>query len=67
MCKDDDKWQYLGDWTVKDALDVLSKDGPGRKGLEDWEKIHGMLRFDIPPPPLSLWRKFALLIITDLL
>ena len=32
-------WQYLGDWTVKDAFDVLSKDG---KGLEDWEKIHGM-------------------------
>ena len=51
---------------MKDALDVLSKDGPGRKGLEDWEKIHGMLRFDISPP-LSLWRKFALLIITDLL
>jgi hypothetical protein len=27
MRKDDDRWQYLGEWTVKDALDVLRKDG----------------------------------------
>ena len=38
MRKDDDRWQYLGDWTVKDALDVLSKDGRvWRTGKDSWD------------------------------
>ena len=38
MRKDDDKWQYLGDWTVKDALDVLSKGGRVWKtGKDSWD------------------------------
>ena len=38
MRKDDDRWQYLGDWTVKDALDVLSKDGRVWKtGKDSWD------------------------------
>jgi hypothetical protein len=38
MRKDDDTWQYLGDWTVKDALDVLSKEGRvWRTGKDSWD------------------------------
>ena len=38
MRKDDDRWQYLGDWTVKDALDVLSKNGRvWRTGKDSWD------------------------------
>jgi hypothetical protein len=38
MRKDDDRWQHLGDWTVKDALDVLSKDGRiWRTGKDSWD------------------------------
>jgi hypothetical protein len=38
MRKDDDRWQYLGDWTVKDALDALSKDGRiWRTGKDSWD------------------------------
>jgi hypothetical protein len=38
MRKDDDRWQYLGDWTVKDALDVLSKNGRvWRTGEGSWD------------------------------
>jgi len=38
MRKDDDRWQYLGDWTVKDALDVLSKNGRVWKtGKDSWD------------------------------
>jgi len=38
MRKDDDRWQYLGDWTVRDALDVLSKDGRiWRTGKDSWD------------------------------
>jgi hypothetical protein len=38
MRKDDDRWQYLGDWTVKDALDVLSKNGRVcRTGKDSWD------------------------------
>ena len=38
MRRDDDRWQHLGDWTVKDALDVLSKDGRvWRTGKDSWE------------------------------
>ena len=34
----DDRWQYLGDWTVKDALDVLNKDGRVWKtGKDSWD------------------------------
>ena len=38
MRKDDDRWQYLGDWTVRDALDVLGKDGRVWKtGKDSWD------------------------------
>jgi hypothetical protein len=38
MRRDDDRWQYLGDWTVKDAIDVLSKDGRVWKtGKDSWD------------------------------
>ena len=38
MHKDDDRWQFLGDWTVKDALEVLSKDGwVWRTGKNSWD------------------------------
>lgn len=38
MRKDDDRWQYLGDWTVKDALYMLSKDGRvWRTGKDSWD------------------------------
>lgn len=38
MRKSDDRWRYLGDWTVKDALDVLSKDGRvWRTGKDSWD------------------------------
>ena len=38
MRKDDDRWQYMGDWTVKDALDVLSRDGRVWKtGKASWD------------------------------
>jgi len=38
MRKSDDRWQYLGDWTVKDALDVLSKSGRVWKtGRDSWD------------------------------
>ncbi|KAF8800619.1 hypothetical protein BYT27DRAFT_7199774, partial [Phlegmacium glaucopus] len=38
MRKDDDRWRYLGDWTVKDALDVLRKEGRVWKtGKDSWD------------------------------
>ena len=38
MRKSDDRWQYLGDWTVQDALDVLSKGGRVWKtGRDSWD------------------------------
>ena len=38
MRKDDDMWQYLGDWTVREGLDVLSKNGRvWRTGKDSWD------------------------------
>ena len=38
MRKDDDRWQYLGDWTVKEGLDVLNKNGRvWRSGKDSWD------------------------------
>ena len=38
MRKDDDRWQYLGGWTVKDGLDILRKEGRVWKtGKDSWD------------------------------
>jgi hypothetical protein len=38
MRKDDDRWQYLGEWTVKDTLDLLSENRRvWRTGKDSWD------------------------------